>query len=540
MAQCPTSGTVSTNCTKSGNLNITSGTLNVNSGVVVTVTGTLTVRSGGTINGTGATFNVGGLAETYGSTNTLNGGTFNTGSFSTGSGGDVLFDGITVNISPDGNVALTGSSITIDNSTFTGVANWSTNASSFSMDGTDITASGSIQFEDATIANGTFIAGTSFSTTNGTNTIDNATITAGTTASLKNTTFTDTDLDVQGLLSIQSGSVSFDNGNINSGIGNAGANDGDALTMNGGGALTLTGNTQMNVRGSVTNNEWYVNNSDVVVTGDFDNAGAEILEVSNNGTFVVQGDFNNTGSGNVSADDGAVVTVDGDYDNSGGGSTDVSGGTLVVGGGYSGDTPTGDAGDCDGGAGGCCGAGCDALPVELLSFEAKNENNLVQLDWETATELNNDFFSLERSFDGKSFHVFANINGSGTVNEISSYHLVDNLIWQSANVNKVYYRLSQTDFDGTHKKLKIVMVQVLLKESKVSIYPNPVTEGKGLHIMGVTSHAGWRVYSLAGELLAQESFKEDLNISVDFLIKGSYLLLVNDQGVVSTLRFTVR
>jgi hypothetical protein len=535
-AQCPTSGTISANCTSSS-LTISGSTLNVDPGVIVTVTGTLTVKNGGIINGTGATFNVGGLAETNASTNTFNGGTYNTGSFSTGNGGDFAMDGVTVNISPSGSVSIAGTNVTIDNSTFTGVTNWSVNVSSFSMTDTDITASGSIQFEDATISGGTFTAGTSFSTTNGTNTISGSTISAGTTATVKNTTFTNSSLDAAGLLTIQSGSVSFDNSTINSGTGNVGTNDAQALTMNGGGVLTLTGNSQMNVRGWLTNNELYIDGSDVVVTGDFDNAGSEILEVSNDGSISVGGDFNNSGSGSVSADDGGIVQVDGDYDNSGGGSTDVNGGGIVVGGTFSGNTPTGDADtNCTGGSGGCCGDACATLPVQLVSFKVVQDENIINIKWSTVSEQDNSHFTLEKSLDGESFVDFAIVEGAGSSNEKNDYKVVDLL----SSTQSIYYRLSQTDFDGTKEFLGVAAASSHETTLALKVYPNPVTKGEHIQISGsLTSLTNWKVYGLNGKVIGCGVLNQYPWIETSSWDKGLYFLQLATENSSQTFRIFV-
>ncbi len=531
---CPTSGTVSANCLTTGNLTINGSTLTVNAGVTMQVTGNLFVVNGGIINGTGATFTLGNLTEGYGSTNTINGGTYNIGAFSSGGGGNFTMTGASINISPAGAVALAGNALVVNSSTFTGVTNWSVNVTSLAMNGTSVTASGSIQLEDATVSNGTFIAGTSFSTTNGTNTISNSVITAGTTASVKNTSFTNSSLDVEGLLTIQSGNVSFDNSTINSGKGNAGTNDADALTMNGGGILTLTGGSAMNVRGSVTNNEWYIDNSTVTVTGDFDNAGSEILEVRNNGSINVNGDFNNSGSGSVSADSGGFVGVAGDYNNNGGGSTDVNGGTLLVGGTYSGGAPTGDAGSCSGGSGGCCGSGCAALPVSLLEFKGNYQDGRIQLSWSTASEIDNDFFEVERSFDGVNFDKIATVNGNGTSTEKLNYELyVGNVI---ASASTQYFRLSQTDFDGTHVKLMIIAVHKNKITSVSRIYPNPAKGEIAFSLADDSSIAG-SIFDLSGALILQFSSPR---VEVAGLKRGTYLVEWTINGERQTERLIVQ
>lgn len=94
------------------------------------------------------------------------------------------------------------------------------------------------------------------------------------------------------------------------------------------------------------------------------------------------------------------------------------------------------------------------LPIELIVFDVKkeNENNIVY--WKTITETNNDFFTLERSEDGKNFESITTINGAGNSSDEIDYRYVD--ANYSNNVN--YYRLMQTDYDGAVRVSSIVSV----------------------------------------------------------------------------------
>ena len=120
--------------------------------------------------------------------------------------------------------------------------------------------------------------------------------------------------------------------------------------------------------------------------------------------------------------------------------------------------------------------------MQKLSNMAKylSLNQSVELEWSTALELNNDRFELERSLDGKNFSTIAEIEGNGTTNEISLYYYTDyNLPSQS----KIYYRLTQIDYDGTTEHLKIVAVNLsLFLDSDISVYPNPVGNSELLHV----------------------------------------------------------
>lgn len=86
------------------------------------------------------------------------------------------------------------------------------------------------------------------------------------------------------------------------------------------------------------------------------------------------------------------------------------------------------------------------LPIQLLRFTAKPEVDRVKLEWVTATEINNDFFTIERSLDGKTFQIVAEQDGAGNSNSIRKYTGYD-----LDPVNGVsFYRLKQTDFDGSY------------------------------------------------------------------------------------------
>ena len=96
------------------------------------------------------------------------------------------------------------------------------------------------------------------------------------------------------------------------------------------------------------------------------------------------------------------------------------------------------------------------LPVELVKFEAKSKENHVLVNWETASEINSDYFIIERSFDGVHFSPIARVNGAG-----NSTHLIHYLIEDQYYINGInYYRLTQVDFNGDESISKIVAVDM--------------------------------------------------------------------------------
>lgn len=94
------------------------------------------------------------------------------------------------------------------------------------------------------------------------------------------------------------------------------------------------------------------------------------------------------------------------------------------------------------------------LPIELLSFSGACVNGNVTLKWATASETNNDYFSIERSSDGITFKTIATIDGAGTSSSVLNYSYTDN----AALATGGYYRLHQTDFNGDRKGSSAVFI----------------------------------------------------------------------------------
>lgn len=112
------------------------------------------------------------------------------------------------------------------------------------------------------------------------------------------------------------------------------------------------------------------------------------------------------------------------------------------------------------------------LPIELLSFEAQEVNwGQVQLTWSTATETNNDFFTVERSQDLQVWERIGEVAGAGNSNTGLNYSLSDPAPAGGLN----YYRLKQTDFNGDFSYSEVVAAEVEIPAQPI-LYPNPAKE----------------------------------------------------------------
>ncbi|MFH2141487.1 MAG: Calx-beta domain-containing protein [Bacteroidota bacterium] len=113
------------------------------------------------------------------------------------------------------------------------------------------------------------------------------------------------------------------------------------------------------------------------------------------------------------------------------------------------------------------------LPIELLSYTATCKEQSIELKWTTASEVNNDFYTLERCADGINWQVIAIVNGAGNSSVMLDYLYIDNKHDNGIS----YYRLKQTDFDGRSEYSQIIKTDCKNKYQNntmdMIIFPNP-------------------------------------------------------------------
>lgn len=98
-----------------------------------------------------------------------------------------------------------------------------------------------------------------------------------------------------------------------------------------------------------------------------------------------------------------------------------------------------------------------SLPVQLAYFNAQSVKGKVYLNWTTMSEVNNNYFEVQRSEDAFNFNVLNQIAGAGNSNKIIDYNYIDENVYP----NKIYYyRLKQVDFDGNFKLSEVVSLEI--------------------------------------------------------------------------------
>lgn len=177
------------------------------------------------------------------------------------------------------------------------------------------------------------------------------------------------------------------------------------------------------------------------------------------------------------------------------------------------------------------------LPVQLISFTAKCNENKVDIKWATASENNNDYFSLLRSENGLHFDKVATIKGAGNSSNYNSYTWTD----QDPIAGNSYYRIKQTDYNGQSKTLDQRIVNCYNDNESfmdLSLYPNPFKNEFNVSFKGkLNPGTVLKVLNSVGQTVLQKELitgSNKLNIILENnLPKGIYLLmLVDESGII--------
>lgn len=171
-----------------------------------------------------------------------------------------------------------------------------------------------------------------------------------------------------------------------------------------------------------------------------------------------------------------------------------------------------------------------ALPIGLVSFEAgAKEEQEVVLTWETSNEYDNAYFTVERSENGTRFTEIAYLDGAGTSSATQRYIFHD--VELSAGV--YYYRLKQTDFNGSSTHSEVVRAEVQASEFRVSFYPNPVRVGEvvTMRVRGADHlDKAVEIRAMNGQIVytnpVVDNNKRTIQINTSHLLPGIYLIRV--------------
>ncbi len=188
------------------------------------------------------------------------------------------------------------------------------------------------------------------------------------------------------------------------------------------------------------------------------------------------------------------------------------------------------------------GTTCEAtpLPIELIEFSAQWAGDVVKLAWETASETNNDYFTIERKAAGESWESIAKVDGAGDSNSSLHYGITD----ENPLKERGYYRLKQTDFNGenSYSGTRTVAPQETPADP-VQIRSVPAEEA-----VYIEAKKGWgdleiRIRTMTGRVVVPQIMQRSdrhRKIRTDRLPKGIYVIRVRGNGRVLRDKFAVR
>ncbi|MCK9445651.1 hypothetical protein M0Q50_02020 [bacterium] len=166
-----------------------------------------------------------------------------------------------------------------------------------------------------------------------------------------------------------------------------------------------------------------------------------------------------------------------------------------------------------------------ALPIELIEFKGTNKKELVYIEWTTASEENNDYFTLFRSYDGLSFDKITEIKGAGN----SSYFIKYDYIDYDAQSGINYYKLKQTDYDGKNTDSKIISINRNDLEFNIMIYPiSSTTPNVKMIVHKKIGIVNVKCLNTNGQSILSETIDTDIQSEYEFgkfnLTSGTYFI----------------
>lgn len=173
------------------------------------------------------------------------------------------------------------------------------------------------------------------------------------------------------------------------------------------------------------------------------------------------------------------------------------------------------------------------LPVELLSFTAELiPENKIRIDWQTASEIDCDYFIVYRSTDGIEFSELQKIQGAGNSTKLSSYSIVDENIYNS---KIIYYRLDQVDYNGNNHSSKVIPVALKPEDlSIISVYADyNLDQIKILLQSNCRNMLHFTITDAVGKVILRQNNPSGIGFNATCLSsyglsKGIYFLEVND------------
>ncbi len=176
----------------------------------------------------------------------------------------------------------------------------------------------------------------------------------------------------------------------------------------------------------------------------------------------------------------------------------------------------------------------NALSVELANYYVEGTSCSNSIFWSTETEVNNQYFIIERSTDGNNFTEIAKIAGAINSSHKQQYHFKDSPL----SSGQYYYQITQVDLDGSAHQLAVRAVNLECKDQQpFTMFPNPATNQLNIVLNPSGNPQRLQVLDIAGQvlnLINLDQYQESVNLDLPLLPRGIYLVqLIDQSGTVS-------
>ena len=176
------------------------------------------------------------------------------------------------------------------------------------------------------------------------------------------------------------------------------------------------------------------------------------------------------------------------------------------------------------------------LPISLTSFSAKTmDGNTVALNWSTASEENNEYFSIEHSTNGRDFKELDQVVGAGTTYESQHYSFIHKNALKGSN----YYRLMQMDYDGTFSFSEIEVV-MLFDQNEIRIQPTLTQNSITISFSEKMNYGSIEIINWLGQVVYSDQVlgdNENISVNVSHLESGHYIVKISDGNEIKSSRF---
>lgn len=174
------------------------------------------------------------------------------------------------------------------------------------------------------------------------------------------------------------------------------------------------------------------------------------------------------------------------------------------------------------------------LSVDFTDFSARVENGDVLLKWVTANEMNNDYFTVERSSNGLIWSNIGVIDGAGTSLESRNYQMYD----EHPLIGTSYYRIKQTDFNGQSSNTRVEEINI---EETLTLYPVPASDHIQLQFKEMNGAVVTVLNSIGEKLQCEQTISYNtVKIDLSEIPSGVYFIQTQNEGEPISRKFIKR